>query len=51
MGIIKKSNACRRVYSAPAAEICESLCSELLCQSPQFDNEEFGGFQPYDPWS
>ncbi len=46
-----KSNVCAGNYVAPAAEICETLCSELLCQSPQVNQEEFGGFTPYNPWS
>lgn len=44
-------NVCDGNYTAPAAEICEALCSDLLCDSPQFNQEEFGGFTPYDPWN
>ena len=46
-----KSNVCAGGYVAPAAEACEAVCSELLCQSPQINQEEFGGFTPYDPWN
>ena len=42
-----KSNVCAGGYVAPAAEACE----ELLCQSPQINQEEFGGFTPYDHWN
>ena len=41
----------RMTYSTPSCEAVDFDCLDILCQSPVVDNEEFGGFEPYDPWS
>ena len=37
-------------YNAPSCKVIDVACSTMLCNSPQFRQEEFGGFTSYDGW-
>ena len=49
--LLKQIVSVRMTYSTPSCEAVDFDCLDLLCQSPGVNNEEFGGFEPYDPWS
>lgn len=41
---------CREAYTTPLCEATGTAPSELLCQSPDVNQENFGGFDPFDGW-